>query len=129
VAVPVRQADEPDERHPGRDPERRVEAVRDRLDAVGARRERRRPQRRHDLREQGPPEAQRLDLRQHEQHREEPQVLAPVRGGEGDDGRRSAVDGLLGHDEPVGVGRMEVVVEPQDRGEVVGMSGWFRRRV
>ena len=53
----IRQADEPQERHPRRHPERRVERVRDRLGAVRAGRQGRGAGRGHHPVEQRPPEA------------------------------------------------------------------------
>ena len=85
------------------------------------------PARRHDLREEPPTEAALLDAGQDEQHRQEPEILAPDRRRERDHGRRAPVGRLLGHDEPVGIVRLEVGVQPQDRGEVLGDVGLVQR--
>ena len=116
-----RRADEIEQRHPGHDPERRVERVADRLGRVGGRRPHEpwlaTDRAAADPRDQRAPDPGRLDVGHHEAHRQEPQVLAPDRGGERDDPVRGWLVGIgLGrHDEPLGVGRLEVRVEPEQR--------------
>ncbi len=144
-AVALRPADEPQERDPRHQPERRVQAVGDRLG--GVRRGRARAHRRgaagarsrvraagRDGAQKGPAEAARLDGRADEEHREEPQPVAsedhheridrrpleaqlraPVA-----DGAHGGPSASLGDEERRRIGTVEVRVQAKDRGEVVG---------
>ena len=132
-AGPFGQADEPEERDPGHDPERRVQPVRDRLGAVG----RGGPPGRPARRAAGPAGAARSARPrprpwaggQHEQHREEPQAASRTTTT-----TNPSIDGLA-HASAVRsatrnvgrIGRLEVGVQPEDRPEVVGDLGLVQR--
>ena len=119
---PLHAPDEPQEGDPRHHPERAVEPVRDRLDAVGRGRSGPRPVVRlgHHRAEEPAAQPPALGAWQDEQHRQEPQAIAGDRRDEGVDGARAVRSEPFGHDEPLGVRRLQVAVQPQDRAQVVG---------
>jgi hypothetical protein len=122
-AAATRQADQPQERDPRHDPERRVETVRDRLEAVGRGGPDARPVAgRRDPGEEGSPETAALDPGPHEQHREEPDLAPHRRRREAVDRAARAARALCDH-ESIGIRAVEVGVEPEDRSQLFGHLG------